>query len=77
VCRGLSKLHAARGRTTLLVAHRLSTVRHADKIIVMDRGVVIEEGNHDQLLLLRGKYSEMWHMQVRDEEEEDQGVAVK
>jgi ABC-type multidrug transport system fused ATPase/permease subunit len=43
----------------------------------MDRGVVIEEGNHDQLLLLRGKYSEMWHMQVRDEEEEDQGEAVK
>jgi len=59
-------LHAAQGRTTLLVAHRLSTVRHADLIVVMDKGAVVEQGTHEDLLASGGKYSEMWNMQISD-----------
>src|SRR6185369_16068092 len=45
-----------RGRTTLVIAHRLSTVRNADKIIVLDRGAVVETGPHEELVANRGVY---------------------
>jgi ATP-binding cassette, subfamily B (MDR/TAP), member 1 len=54
---------AAAGRTTIAVAHRLSTVQKADRIFVMDSGRVIESGNHKELIRLGGKYSSMWRMQ--------------
>jgi ABC-type uncharacterized transport system ATPase subunit len=57
-------LRAAKGRTSLLIAHRLSTVRHADKIVVMHQGRVEEEGSHGALLALGGRYAELWAMQV-------------
>jgi ATP-binding cassette subfamily B protein len=44
------------GRTVVIVAHRLSTVRHADNIIVLERGEIIEQGNHEQLTSQRGAY---------------------
>lgn len=44
------------GQTTLVIAHRLSTVRHADQILVLDRGVLVERGTHDQLMAQRGHY---------------------
>ncbi|MDV2446488.1 ABC transporter ATP-binding protein [Elizabethkingia anophelis] len=44
------------GRTAIIVAHRLSTVKHADKIIVLDKGKVVEEGNHTELIALQGEY---------------------
>lgn len=48
-----------KGRTVVVVAHRLSTVRNADKIVVLDKGRVVEEGTHTELALLRGKYYEL------------------
>jgi len=51
-------------RTCLVIAHRLGTIRNADNIIVLDDGQVVEEGTHDELLALDGKYAEMWKMQL-------------
>lgn len=52
------------GRTVLIIAHRLSTVRHADRIVVLDRGQIIEQGSHDQLLAKPdGAYAHLWHLQ--------------
>ncbi|KAK2030382.1 P-loop containing nucleoside triphosphate hydrolase protein [Colletotrichum zoysiae] len=54
---------AARGRTTIAVAHRISTVKHADCIYVLDRGRVVEEGTHQALMEANGKYSELVKLQ--------------
>jgi subfamily B ATP-binding cassette protein MsbA len=56
-----------KGRTTLVIAHRLSTVQNADKIIVMDRGRVVEQGTHAELLALGAAYAGLYQMQFRDE----------
>jgi ABC-type multidrug transport system fused ATPase/permease subunit len=52
------------GRTTLIIAHRLSTIKDATKILVMDRGRVIEEGTHDQLLAQGGLYRHLVFAQI-------------
>jgi ATP-binding cassette subfamily B protein/subfamily B ATP-binding cassette protein MsbA len=55
------------GRTTLIIAHRLSTVRRADRIVVLDHGRIVESGSHEQLLAANGVYSGMFRIQVADE----------
>src|SRR5690606_9810216 len=52
-----------KGRTSFVVAHRLSTIRDADKIIVMDQGDVIETGNHDELMAKNGFYADLYNAQ--------------
>ena len=47
------------GRTSFVIAHRLSTVRHADQILVLDRGQIVERGDHEQLLELDGIYAKL------------------
>ena len=55
---------AARDRTTLVVAHRLSTVRHADAIHVMEAGRIVESGTHEALLIRNGAYAALWRLQT-------------
>jgi len=59
-------MRLAQNRTTLLIAHRLSTVVHADQILVMDRGRIIERGTHAELMRANGHYAEMWQIQARN-----------
>jgi len=58
-------LAATRGRTTILISHRFSTVRHADRICVVEHGRVVELGSHDELIALGGRYREMFDLQAR------------
>ncbi|HLU21772.1 MAG TPA: ABC transporter ATP-binding protein [Bacillaceae bacterium] len=52
-----------KGRTTFIIAHRLSTIKNADQILVLDRGTIVERGNHDELMEKRGKYYQMYQLQ--------------
>jgi ATP-binding cassette subfamily C protein len=52
---------ATEGRTTLVVAHRLTQAEQADRIIVMDQGKLVESGTHAELLASRGRYAQLWH----------------
>jgi ATP-binding cassette subfamily B protein len=59
---------AARGRTTLLMTHRLRAARESDRIVVLDAGQVAEEGSHDELLALGGLYARLWRVQQLETE---------
>jgi ATP-binding cassette subfamily B protein len=64
-----------RGRTTIVIAHRLSTVIHADQIVVLDGGHVAERGTHAELLRLGGVYAEMWARQAQEQDEDVPGAS--
>lgn len=55
-----------KGRTTMVVAHRLSTIQHADRILVLDSGKIVEEGNHEALLHLDNRYARLYNLQFKD-----------
>ncbi len=54
---------ARQGRTCIVIAHRLSTIHNADKIVVIHKGVVVEEGNHQELISKKGAYFELYNVQ--------------
>ena len=62
ILRSLSSI--TQDRTTLVIAHRLSTVRHADRIVVIDQGCIVEQGRHDELLAENGLYAKLWRVQA-------------
>lgn len=75
-------MRLAQNRTTLLIAHRLSTVVHAGQILVMDHGRIVERGTHADLMRLDGRYAEMWRIQARSAAEgeapvEDASLAIE
>ena len=59
-----------RKRTTIVIAHRLTTVQNADKIVVIEKGRIIEQGRHEELLELRGTYYRLYTRKLQDEVEE-------
>lgn len=52
-----------KGRTTFIIAHRLSTIKNADQILVLDKGNIVERGNHEELMELGGRYYQMYQLQ--------------
>jgi ABC-type multidrug transport system fused ATPase/permease subunit len=57
-----------KGRTSVIVAHRLSTIKEADKILVFHKGRIVEEGKHNELLEARGVYWRLYQLQYQDQE---------
>ena len=56
------------GRTVITIAHRLSTIAHADRIVVLESGHIVEEGDHDALLVRNGRYASLWHRQAAEDD---------
>ncbi len=66
ILQNLGKIMA--GKTSILIAHRISTIKNADKILVLDNGEIIEQGTHNELLRLNGSYTELYNNQLLEEE---------
>ena len=66
ILKGLTEV--MRGRTTLIISHRVSTLKHCDTIIVLDNGSIVEQGSHTDLLSAGGRYAETYERQLLEEE---------
>jgi ATP-binding cassette subfamily B protein len=66
-----------RGRTSFVIAQRLSTVRQADRILVLDRGRIAASGTHEELLLRSGLYAEIYYHQLRPQERRPAGTMAE
>ncbi|MDQ3411999.1 MAG: ATP-binding cassette domain-containing protein, partial [Chloroflexota bacterium] len=65
------------GRTSFIIAQRLTTVQHADQILVLEEGRIVERGTHRELLERTGPYRELYDLQLRDQEEAQQALAQR
>jgi len=63
-------------RTSIIIAHRLSTVRNADRILVIDKGRIVEEGSHEELMRKGGLYHHLYEMQFKEPEEVGNELAI-
>jgi ATP-binding cassette subfamily B protein len=68
--------HLTKGRTTIVIAHRLQTITHADRIYVIENGTAVESGQHDELLRRGGRYMSFYRMQFKDQDVAEQVIAM-
>jgi len=68
--------HLCEGRTTIVVAHRLHTIMHADRILVVENGEIVESGRHDELLRRNGRYASFYRLQLHHQAPPDEPVAI-
>jgi ABC-type multidrug transport system fused ATPase/permease subunit len=59
------------GRTSIIIAHRLSTIKHCDRILVVNRGEIIEDGSHHDLMVKKGYYYNLYTRQLREQREKE------
>jgi ATP-binding cassette subfamily B protein len=64
ISKTIRELSKDQNQITILIAHRLSTIMHADKIFVLEKGKIIEQGKHDELVNQKGLYYAMWRQQI-------------
>ena len=67
--------HLCQGRTTIVIAHRLHTITHADRILVIENGAIAEAGRHDELLRKGGRYAAFYRLQIQQQEPSDVALA--
>ena len=72
----IKDISSKKEQITILIAHRLSTIMHADRIYVLERGVVIETGNHKELLSQMGLYYAMWRQQIGERKQMKENVLM-